>query len=184
MRSDCYRDAARACIHEFCHSEEASNVDTESYRVYKIQDRDTNQMENHPARVWNESTMNRRYQSFLESSSYQRFQDQSLGKMRTISREVFRQQEVCECVRDPSPQSCGWCWPKYKRIGWVHERDSRITWFESGQNWSFFAFSGGCKLATLSPQTGSLPFCSKCYSDTKKVLLCVAQITNRRNDSP
>ena len=105
IRSDCYRDAARACIHEFCHSEEASNVDTESYRVYKIRDPDTNETENHPARVWNESTMNKRYQSFRESSVYQRFQDQSLGKMRTISREVFRQ-EVCECVRDPSPQSC------------------------------------------------------------------------------
>ena len=97
-RSDCYRDAARACIHKFCHLEEASNVDTESYRVY-------NETENHPARVWNESTMNKRYQSFRESSVYQRFQDQSLGKMRTISREVFRQ-EVCECIRDPSPQSC------------------------------------------------------------------------------
>lgn len=106
QRSDCYRDAARACIHDFCHSEEGSNVDTESYRVYKIKDPDTGEVSNHPARVWNETTMAKRYQSFLESEMYKIFKETSLGdKTRTISREVFRQ-EVCECVRDPSPQSC------------------------------------------------------------------------------
>ena len=79
QRSDCYRDAARACIHDFCHSEEGSNVDTESYRVYKIKDPDTGEVENHPARVWNETSNAKRYQSFTESSMYKEFQDKSLG---------------------------------------------------------------------------------------------------------
>jgi hypothetical protein len=101
-RSDCYRDEARACVREFCH-DEGSNVDTESYRVYKIKDPDTGVVANHPARVWNETTHTKRYESFKTSNAYREFQANNNG--RTIGKEVFRL-EVCECVRNPSPQSC------------------------------------------------------------------------------
>jgi hypothetical protein len=50
-RSDYYRDIARECVLNYCHSDEGSGVDTESRRVYKVKNEFTKKIETHPLRV-------------------------------------------------------------------------------------------------------------------------------------
>jgi hypothetical protein len=61
QRSDCIRAAAKMAVHEFCHSEEGSNVDTESYRIMKLMNVNTNKIDGHPLRVWHEMTNESRF---------------------------------------------------------------------------------------------------------------------------
>ena len=101
-RSDRIRDEAQACVLEWCHSEEGTMLDTESYRCYLIKDTISGVVEKHPVRVFKEVTMEKRFNSFLESSVYASFQS---FYSRNIGKEVFRL-SLCRCVRDPSPESC------------------------------------------------------------------------------
>jgi hypothetical protein len=103
QRSDCYRDAATESVHAFCHSEEGSRLDTQSYRVFNTSNLDTGKTEKHPLRVWNTLGLGNRHRSFLESKTYKRFIEINPGK--TIGIEVFRL-SVYKCVRDPTPESC------------------------------------------------------------------------------
>jgi hypothetical protein len=103
QRSDCYRDAAKECVHAFCHSEEGSRLDTQSYRVFTVPNLETGKPEKHPLRVWNTLGLDNRHRSFLDSKIYKRFTEINPGK--TICKEVFRLC-VCKCVRDPTPESC------------------------------------------------------------------------------
>jgi hypothetical protein len=47
-RADSYREEAACCVSDFCHSEESSRLDTESYRCIKIKNPITNSSEPHP----------------------------------------------------------------------------------------------------------------------------------------
>jgi hypothetical protein len=103
QRADCIRPEATMAVHEFCHSEEGSNVDTESYRIMKLLNVNTNKIDGHPLRVWHEMTNKTRFMAFKESSVYKEFRD-THGDAE-IGEEVFRL-TVCPCVRNPGPQSC------------------------------------------------------------------------------
>ena len=103
QRSDCIRAAAKMAVHEFCHSEEGSNVDTESYRIMKLLNVNTNKVDGHPLRVWHEMTNESRFNAFEDSNVYKEFRE--THEKAEICIEVFRL-TVCPCVRNPGPQSC------------------------------------------------------------------------------
>jgi hypothetical protein len=102
-RADSYREEAACCVSDFCHSEESSRLDTESYRCIKIKNPITNSSEPHPLRVWNEVTLEARYASFAHSDVYKQWQLDNDNK--TICLTSFRS-HVCPCVRDPTSESC------------------------------------------------------------------------------
>jgi hypothetical protein len=102
-RADSYREEAACCVSDFCHSEESSRLDTESYRCIKIKNPITNSSEPHPLRVWNEVTLEARYASFAHSDVYKQWQLDNGNK--TICLTSFRL-HVCPCVRDPTSESC------------------------------------------------------------------------------
>jgi hypothetical protein len=103
QRSDCSREAAYNAIQEFCHCNESSNLDTESYCSIKVKDPYSGEVEPHPFRVWHEMTLKDRYNGFLDSSVFRKFKE--AYPQWSIGREVFRQL-MCKCVRNPGPQSC------------------------------------------------------------------------------
>jgi hypothetical protein len=84
--SDCYRDKAMKCVHEFCHSEEGSLVDTEPYWVFVVYDLVTTKNEKHPMRVWHDVGLTGQYQSFCESDAYAK--SGSNNDQLTICKEV------------------------------------------------------------------------------------------------
>jgi hypothetical protein len=103
QRSDCSREAAYVAVHEFCHCNESSNLDTESYQFVKVKHQYSGEVETHPFRVWHELTLKDRYKTFLESSAFKKFKEEHPSW--DIGKEVFRQL-ICKCVRGPGPQSC------------------------------------------------------------------------------
>ena len=60
-RSDCYRPDAQQCVWNFCHSEEGSRVDTNSYFVYETKHPKTDEKTKCAQRIWNEVTLDQRY---------------------------------------------------------------------------------------------------------------------------
>lgn len=107
-REDCILEDARRAIHEFCHSDEGSRLDTNSYRVYKLPWLDKGgEVGSHQQKIWHEKYMTNHYKDFAKSNAYAKFrrQQQENGQRDTISETVFRN-NVCKCVRDPSPESC------------------------------------------------------------------------------
>jgi hypothetical protein len=102
-RADAYKEEAACCVSDFCHPEESSRLDTESYRCIKVKDPITNSSEPHPLRVWNEVTLEARYASFSQSDIYKQWQLDNEEK--TIGLTSFRA-HVCPCVRDPTSESC------------------------------------------------------------------------------
>jgi hypothetical protein len=97
------KEPAEAAVNEWCHSNESSNLDTDSYRVVKVKDDATTGItEAHPFRVWRESNLETQYKS-LESTVYVTFQQTYIDK--TIGKEMFRL-SLCKCVGNPGPQSC------------------------------------------------------------------------------
>jgi hypothetical protein len=90
---DCIFDVAQACVVAYCHSEEGSRVDTESKRVYKVKNPNTGKVESHPARVWNEVTLEQQHNAFLKSSIYKKFKEM----YGAIGQDRFRT-FVCPCV--------------------------------------------------------------------------------------
>jgi hypothetical protein len=103
QRSDCSREAAYIAVHEFCHCNESSNLDTESYQFVKVKHQYSDEVETHPFRVWHDLTLKDRYTTFENSSAFKKFKAEN--PTWTIGKEVFRQL-ICKCVRDPGPQSC------------------------------------------------------------------------------
>ena len=75
-------------VHEFCHSEEGSNVDTDSYRVMKLVNVNTSKIDGHPLRVWHEMTLDCRFHAFKESNVYKEFR--KTHPKADIGKEVFR----------------------------------------------------------------------------------------------
>lgn len=74
-REDSYIDEAAQCITNYCHSDESSRTDTNSYRVYEIRnpaDRKDN-IRKCEQRVWNEVTWKNRFEAFLKSLAYAKF---------------------------------------------------------------------------------------------------------------
>jgi hypothetical protein len=102
-RSDCYRLAAKQCVWDYVHSDEGSRLDSNSFYVYEVRHPTTEAKTKCPQRIWNEITLEQKYESFQESSILKAFQIRNPGK--GICKEVFRI-SVCRCVRKPSPQSC------------------------------------------------------------------------------
>ena len=102
-REDCTRDDAKAAILEFCHSEEASNLDTNSFKYITVVNALTGVQEPHPLRVWHYLTVEEQLKTFLTSRAYQKFQEKNTGK--TIGKHIFRD-SVCNCVKLPGSDSC------------------------------------------------------------------------------
>ena len=100
QRSDCSREAAYAAVHEFCHCNESSNLDTESYQFVKIKQKYSGEVGTHPFRVWHDLSLRDRYKSFQKSSACSKFKVEN--PKRNIGKEVFRQL-ICRCVRPPPP---------------------------------------------------------------------------------
>jgi hypothetical protein len=100
QRLDCIRAAAKIAVHELCHSNEGSNVDTESYRIMKLMNVNTNKIDGHPLRVWYKMTNKIRFNASKESNVYKEFRD--THDQVEIGEEVFRL-TVCPCVRNPGP---------------------------------------------------------------------------------
>jgi hypothetical protein len=106
VREDKLRDKAQIAIHKFCHSEQGSNVDTESYRVINLPDYENGGLLSpHAQRTWHDTGVVNRYEAFKRSDHYEWFKDQYPKDWQNISKEVFRL-EVCPCVKDPGPESC------------------------------------------------------------------------------
>jgi hypothetical protein len=102
-RSDYAREAAYAAITEFCHCNDSSNLDTESYQFVKVKHQYSGEVESHPFRVWHDLTLKDRYKTFRKSSAFAKFKAEHPDW--NICKEVFRQL-ICKCVRAPGPQSC------------------------------------------------------------------------------
>jgi hypothetical protein len=102
-RNDAYREEAACCVSDFCHSDESSRLDTESYRCIKVKNPTTALSEPHPLRVWSEVTLDARYASFAHSDIYKQWRLDNGGK--TIGLTSFRA-HICPCVRDPTSESC------------------------------------------------------------------------------
>jgi hypothetical protein len=103
-RRDCVRNDAQLAVYRFCHSDDASLVDTNSNvsRVLPDLEEDA-KMTRHPQRVYLQVTWNARFEDFLKSDAYQLFCNKNKGA--TIGYTRFRE-SVCKCVKDPTPQSC------------------------------------------------------------------------------
>jgi hypothetical protein len=74
-REDSYIDEAAQCITNYCHSDESSRTDTNSYRVYKIRNPADRKdvIRKCEQRVWNEVTWKNRFEAFLKSLAYAKF---------------------------------------------------------------------------------------------------------------
>jgi hypothetical protein len=101
-RFDNVQDPASLAVFRFCHSEESSKLDTESYRVRKVYDVEEQKKKKHPDRVWNDVGKKDQYATFKKSSQYAQFKMENRGD---IGLERFRQ-FCCKCVRDPTAKSC------------------------------------------------------------------------------
>jgi hypothetical protein len=102
-RFDNVQDPAALAVYRFCHSEESSKLDTESYRVRKVYDVEDQMKKKHPDRVWNDVGNKDRYAAFKKSTPYINFKEEHEG--RDIGIERFRQ-FCCKCVREPTAKSC------------------------------------------------------------------------------
>ncbi len=102
-RADAYREEAACCVSNFCHSDESSRLDTESYRCIKVKNPTTALSEPHPLGIWSEVTLDTRYASFAHSDIYKQWQLDKGDK--TIGLTSFRV-HVCLCVQDPTSESC------------------------------------------------------------------------------
>lgn len=88
FRSDRIRDEAAACVREWCHSEEGTILDTESYRCYLIRNPVSGVTERHPVRVFKDVTLEKRFKSFNESTIYERFEtlhQRKIGRRYSVS---------------------------------------------------------------------------------------------------
>jgi hypothetical protein len=102
-RFDNVQEPAALAVFRFCHSEESSKLDTESYRVRKVYDVERERKVRHPDRVWNDVGIKDRYATFKKSHEYATFKVEH--PERDICVERFRQ-FCCKCVRDPTAKSC------------------------------------------------------------------------------
>jgi hypothetical protein len=71
-RSDCYRLAAKQCVWDYVHSDEGSRLDSNSFYVYEVRNPTTEEKTKCPQRIWNEITLEQKYESFQESSILER----------------------------------------------------------------------------------------------------------------
>ena len=97
-RYDDMSEEAKKCIVEFCHSDEASRIDTNQFRSMEVEGSENP----HEIRVWEVSTLKSKYEKFKQSISYQKIQ-QNQG--RNICQEIFRR-NLCPCVQNPTEHSC------------------------------------------------------------------------------
>ena len=87
QRKDCIKPKAQKCVYDFCHSEEVTLVDTESYRVFKILEDGEYKEKDHPMRVRHDIGLEVRQQAFKESKDYAKFKQ--LNPKDNISKKVF-----------------------------------------------------------------------------------------------
>ena len=95
----------KKCVQEFCHSDEASRIDSNSHRIVDVR-LPNGDVEKHVGRVWSVLTVNEQHQLFKQSrtvSNYKFFYEDD--GFCTPSRSFF-QKHKCPCVRRPTTQSC------------------------------------------------------------------------------
>jgi len=105
VRKDCVAPAATACVWNWCHSQDASRVDTESNQLYSVQDPTTGVKVKHPKRVWNDASHQKSFEVFLRSDDYAAFQKNNPGRGIGISR--FRTSVCSCCTRESSEDAIG-----------------------------------------------------------------------------
>jgi hypothetical protein len=103
QRSDCIRDDATVAVLLFCHSEESSNLDTNSFKFISVLNTLTGVKDIHPLRVWHHLTVEEQLDTFHQSRAYSKFQEKNPG--RTIGKDIFRD-SICNCVKLPGSESC------------------------------------------------------------------------------
>jgi hypothetical protein len=100
QRSDCHRLQSTKAVRAFCHSDEGGRDNTDSKRVYKVEDpEDKTLIRECPSRLWRDIGWANKHKRFLSSSMYKQFQEENPGK--TIQITVFRE-SACICIQDPT----------------------------------------------------------------------------------
>lgn len=99
QRKDCTRDLAKICVVNFCHSDEASRVDTNHWGMIEVKGSSTR----HEPRIWEVTSVDDKYKLFRDSIEYKTHL--AAHPNATISRSVFAY-FLCPCVRNPMPESC------------------------------------------------------------------------------
>jgi hypothetical protein len=92
-------DLMLQCINEFCHSEEGTSVDSNSFKIHKVDG------DEHPQRIWRVSTCNEQYELFKQSDVVERYLHLNSSNFRIPSRSFFLQHR-CTCVDKPTMMSC------------------------------------------------------------------------------
>jgi hypothetical protein len=100
QRSVCYRLQSTKAVRAFCHSNEGGRDNTDSKRVYKVEDPEQKTLIREcPSRLWHDIGWANKHKRFLSSSMYKQFQEENPGK--TIQSTVFRE-SACICIQDPT----------------------------------------------------------------------------------
>jgi hypothetical protein len=75
IQVDCYLDRTIQSVIDFSHSDEASQMDTNSYYVYEIRNPENSKevLRKCEQHVWNEVTWKNLYEGFLKSLVYAKF---------------------------------------------------------------------------------------------------------------
>ena len=102
VRSDCVVSIARECVHDFCHSDLYSRVDSK-YGITEVLNHLTGQKVGHQRRVWELLTIDDKYDSFKSSEIMKEYQCRHPNL--TIGRTRFAEY-ICKCTRNPTEESC------------------------------------------------------------------------------
>eukprot|EP00957_Ditylum_brightwellii_P148672 11319167-Ditylum_brightwellii.AAC.1 len=94
----------RAYVVDFCHSKDASRIDTNLYRCIDVRG-NNGEIEKHVGRVWNVPTVRKQYSLFKQSATVAKYKEQ-YGNNFTKPGITFFFYKLCKCVKDPTRQSC------------------------------------------------------------------------------
>jgi hypothetical protein len=102
----------KQCIREFCHSDEATRIDSHTKRIVEVPSLEEDNIfgdgtiiEKHPGRVWEVSTVDEQYKMFCESRTLDAYTHAYGNHFHVPSRSFFYENR-CPCVKPAKIQSC------------------------------------------------------------------------------
>ena len=95
----------KQCVIEFCHSDEASQIDSNSHQIVDVvlPNGDT---EKHVGRVWSVLTVDEQHKLFKNSKTVQNYGFFYEEEGFKVPSRTFFHKYKCKCVRTPTTQSC------------------------------------------------------------------------------